>query len=338
MSSSGLKATLVKHQGFQVKLYYFGALTMRALIKQGTEILVKDIPIPVIGVDEILISVQVAGLCRTDVLVAEGKLPSGKDGLVLGHEFSGIVEKVGKSVTGYKSGDKVTANPVLACGVCKFCRSGRNDICQDTSMLGVNCDGVFAEFVAVPSHAVYSIPEDMPFRYGAYTEPVAAALSVLKAGIHKHEKGLIYGDNRFGHLIHRILKAYGFEDLEIYDRSYPDPIKDSVFDFAIETLATADTMKELFTCIRPGGKIVIKSRKHELVGINFYEAIKKEIAMIAVNYGDFNEAIKIMADGTLKIDGLLGPTHHSLEDFKSVFENSKTFEPQKIFFNPSKIK
>ncbi len=308
---------------------------MRALMKQGTDLLVKNIPIPNVEDNEILISVQVAGLCRTDVLVAEGRLP-GKDTMVLGHEFSGVVEKVGRSVTGFKSGHRVTAMPVLHCGVCKFCTMGRTDICQNTTMLGVNCDGVFGEFVTVPSHAVYKMPDTMPFRYGAYTEPVAAALSVLKANIKKHEKGLIYGDNRFGHLIHRILKAYDFEDVEIYDPRHGKPICESTCDFAIETLATDETMRELFSAVKPGGKIVIKSRKHELVGINFYQAVKKEISMVAVNYGDFNEAIRIMADGTLSVDGLLGQTHHSLDDFQSVFEQSKTFEPQKIFFDPSK--
>ncbi|MES2889146.1 MAG: alcohol dehydrogenase catalytic domain-containing protein [Pseudomonadota bacterium] len=308
---------------------------MRALMKQGKDLLVKSIPVPPVGEDDILISVVVAGLCRTDVLVAEGLIP-GKEDVILGHEFSGVVEKVGRRVSGFQVGNRVTAMPILACGACRYCKAGQRDTCQDTTMLGVHRDGAFSEFISVPSEAVYKMPDDMPFRYGAYSEPVAAALSVLKAGIHADQKGVIYGDNRFGHLIHRILKAYDFENVDIYDPRHGREIEESNYDFAIETLATADTMRDLFSAIKPRGTIIMKSRKHELVGINFFAAIKKEITLAAVNYGDFSEAMHIMADGRLDVDGLLGPTHHALEDFPEVFERSKTFEPQKIFFNPYK--
>lgn len=308
---------------------------MRALMKQGKELCVSEIPVPAVGERDVLVSVQVAGLCRTDVLVAEGLIP-GKENVILGHEFSGVVEKVGSGVRGFAVGNRVTAMPVLPCGVCTYCTKGRLDLCQHTTMLGVHRDGAFSQFISVPSDAVYKMPQDMPFRFGAYTEPVAAALSVLKAGIRPDQKGVIYGDNRFGILILRILKAHGFEDVDIYDPRHGRDIEESAYDFAIETQATAQTMQHLFTAIKPCGTIVLKSRKHELVGINFFAAVQKEITMAAVNYGDFKEAIRLMAEGILDVDGLLGDRHHALEDFHEVFQRSKTFESQKIFFNPYK--
>lgn len=200
-------------------------------------------------------------------------------------------------------------------------------------MLGIDHDGAFGEFIAVPAAAVYKIPDAMSFRLAAYSEPVAAALSVMKAGLNPRQRGVIYGNNRFGHLIRRILKAYDFSDVTIYEPAAGVPLPNSAFDFAIETMATDKAMAELMQGVAPGGKIVLKSRKHEPVGISLALAVRKEITFTAVNYGDFGEAIRLMADGLIEVEDLLG-AEHPLDDFAAVFERSKTLETQKTFFNP----
>jgi threonine dehydrogenase-like Zn-dependent dehydrogenase len=306
---------------------------MRALVKDKNSVVVKKLPRPVLRTEsDVLICIQLAGLCRTDVFVSEGKIKC-KDNVILGHEFSGVVEETGAAARGFKTGDRVTVMPIIPCGTCSFCSSQKSDQCQNTSMLGIDHDGAFAEYISVPSSAVYKLPEQVSFKQGAYSEPVAASLSVMKAGVQPHQKGLIYGDNRFGHLIKRILKAYDINNVMIYDPFSQQALEENAFDFAVETMATAETMNEMFRAVKPGGKVVIKSRKHEPVGINFNTAIKKEITLVAVNYGDFREAIDLMADGRLQVDDLLGDMYE-LEDFAQVFERSKTHENAKIFFKP----
>ncbi len=306
---------------------------MRALVKGKNSVAVKELPHPVLrGESDVLICVQLAGLCRTDVFVSEGKIAC-KDDVVLGHEFSGIVEEAGANASGFKPGDRVTVMPVIPCGTCAFCTSQNPDKCQNTSMLGIDHDGAFAEYVSVPASAVYKLPNGVSFRQGAYSEPVAASLSVIKAGIRPDQKGLIYGNNRFGNLIKRILAAYDIKNVAIYDPAAQEKPAENAFDFAIETLATDETMEALFAAVKPGGKVVLKSRKHEPVGINFNTAVRKEITLVAVNYGDFKEAIDLMADGRLQVDDLLGETY-ALEDFAKVFENAKTHESAKVFFKP----
>src|SRR5690606_30839495 len=188
-------------------------------------------------------------------------------------------------------------------------------------------------FVAVPARSVHRIPDTLSFRHAAYSEPVAAALSVLKSGIQPGERGVIYGNNRFGQLILRILQAYGFGEAEIFDPAAEGRVPDGVYDFAVETLATTETMRDLFRMVRPGGRIVLKSRKHEPVGIVLAEAVRREITLAAVNYGDFAEAIDLMASKRILVDDLLGD-EYKLEDFGRVFERSKTHEERKVFFNP----
>lgn len=307
---------------------------MRALRKEKDKIAVSVVSRPAIqSATDVLIHIQVAALCRTDVFAAEGRIAC-KETLVLGHEFAGFVVETGAAVKNCSRGDRVAVMPVMPCRACDLCKEGREISCQNTSMLGIDCDGAFAEYIVVPASAVYKLPENLSFRHGAYAEPVAAALSVIKSGIRPGEKGMIYGNNRFGQLIQRILTAYEFDNIHIYDPA-SGIIPENAYDFVVETMATEQAMKDIFKSVRPGGRVVIKSRRHEPVGINFALAVKKEITLSAVNYGDFDEALRLMATGLLQVDDLMGNIH-ALEDYADVFERSKTHETLKTFFDPAK--
>jgi L-iditol 2-dehydrogenase len=179
--------------------------TMKALMKDGNAVAVKTVPQPrVQREDEVLIRVVLAGLCRTDVYVAESRIVA-PDPLLLGHEFAGVVAEVGAQVTGLKPGDRVAVNPALPCEKCQLCVQGATADCQQSTFLGVNRHGAFAEFIVVPARVIYRFPDTVSFLAGAYLEPVAASLAVLKAGIQPEAKGLIYGDNRISQLTHKLL-------------------------------------------------------------------------------------------------------------------------------------
>src|SRR5262249_44891298 len=106
--------------------------TMKALMKDGNAVAVKTVPQPrVQREDEVLIRVVLAGLCRTDVYVAEGRIVA-PDPLLLGHEFAGVVAEVGAQITGLKPGDRVAVNPALPCEKCQLCVQGATADCQQT--------------------------------------------------------------------------------------------------------------------------------------------------------------------------------------------------------------
>ena len=276
---------------------------------------------------------EVAGLCRTDVYVAEGQIPTAEP-LILGHEFAGVIRDCGIQVKRFQAGDRVTVNPQLACGRCPACGAGACLSCPHSHFLGVHRDGAFAEFITVPATAVYPLPATVSCQQGAFTEPVAASLAVLKAGIKVHDKGLIYGDNRISRLTHMILQAYGFVDVTICEAGCAVLPADT-YDFIIETCATTETLAEILQAVRPRGTIILKSRQYQPVSLVFSDLIKKEPVLHAVNYGPFEEALALIATERLALHPLCGAVY-ALEDFAQVFVQAKRSEATKLFFAPGK--
>lgn len=304
---------------------------MKSLVKEGSEASVQLIPRPKLSPDNnILIKVKIAGLCRTDIYVAENKIQS-LNPLILGHEFSGIIQEVGENVSHLKPGNRVTVNPQVSCGKCSICMSGKESYCQNSSFLGIHRQGAFAEYIAVPASTVHLLPDNVDFKTGAYTEPLAASLAVLKANIEPHEKGLIYGDNRISRLILKMLETYGFLDVTIYNtESNKEPDADS-YDFIIETLVTTEAVNVMLKALRPRGKIIFKSRQHQPISLTINQILKKEPIFQAVNYGSFEEALSLMASQQIDLSDIFGE-EFEIEDFEKVFSASKQGESRKLFF------
>lgn len=306
---------------------------MKALMKEGREISVQLIPRPqLIDAQSVIVRVAIAGLCRTDLYAAEGKIKVCNP-LVLGHEFSGIIEEVGAGVEGYKPGQRVTVNPVLPCFKCKLCLTGQLAYCQESTFLGVDRCGCFAEFVCVPQTALLLLPEGISDLAAAYTEPVAASLAVLKAGIKGSERGLIYGKNRFSQLMEQILSAESIKNIQVFDPSI-DRIEDSVFDYVIETSVSTEAIPQMVRAIKPGGKIILKSRQYEPIAIRMTELLKKEPVMHVVNYGSFEDAVNWLASGKIDVNSLVDGVY-DLEDYAKVLAAAKRKEALKPFFAPS---
>ena len=300
---------------------------MKALVKNKTSVGVDVTDKPkVMKPDDVLIRVALAGLCRTDVYVAEGRIKS-KDPLVLGHEFSGIVEAVGSDVAHLKTGERVAVMPLFPVNDAKM--PNGLPIYAGATMMGVDHDGAFGEYALVPSYAVYRLPAQVTLMQGAYLEPVAASMAVLNAAIASAQKGLIFGDNRISRLTERVLLAKGFTDVTVC--SHADDLPDNAYDFVIETLATTDVMNKIIRAVKPGGRIVLKSRQHVPVAFNINTLVLKDIKLDAVSYGDFQEGIDLIADGRLRVDDLFGDVFQ-LEQFADVFAQSRLAETRKLFF------
>lgn len=142
------------------------------------DIRVENCEIPKIEKNEILVAVKAAGVCGTDVHIYHGEAGSAevKPPVVLGHEFAGIVEKVGNSVTQFKVGDKVTVDPNIYCGKCQYCRNGKKQLCENLFAIGVNRDGGFQEYCAVPESQAFLLEDHVGMEAGAMAEPVACCL------------------------------------------------------------------------------------------------------------------------------------------------------------------
>jgi threonine 3-dehydrogenase len=160
---------------------------VRALVKahpsEGFEL--RDVPIPTIREDEVLIRVKAAGVCGTDVHIhewdawAQGRC---RPPFIVGHEFAGVVERIGGLVTDVKVGDRVTAEGHIVCGHCHLCRTGNAHVCPATKIIGVDRDGAFADYIAMPASNVWQLDPAIPFAVGGIHDPMGNAFHTALHG------------------------------------------------------------------------------------------------------------------------------------------------------------
>jgi alcohol dehydrogenase, propanol-preferring len=138
---------------------------MRAMVLEapGTPLVMRDLPVPEPGAGQILLRVRACGVCRTDLHIRDGELTEPKLPLVQGHQVVGEVVRVGDGVSGVSPGDRVGV-PWLGwtCGVCRFCRSGRENLCDRARFTGYHVDGGFAELAAADARFCFPIPPEYP--------------------------------------------------------------------------------------------------------------------------------------------------------------------------------
>lgn len=161
--------------------------TMQAIVKAhaapGVE--VRDVPLPKYGPADVLVRVEAASVCGTDLHIfqwddwAQSRI---HPPLVPGHEFGGTVVETGKNVTSVEAGDFVSAEMHLACGKCLQCRTGQAHICQNVKIIGVDSDGAFAEYVVIPESNIWKLDPSMPREYASILDPLGNAVHTVLAG------------------------------------------------------------------------------------------------------------------------------------------------------------
>lgn len=160
---------------------------MRALVKESpvSGFTLKEVPVPQIRDDEVLIRVRRAGVCGTDVHIhewddwARGRC---KPPFIVGHEFAGEVERIGALVTDVKVGDRVTAEGHIVCGRCHLCRTGHAHVCPNTRIIGVDRDGAFADYIAMPATNVWHLDPEVSFEVGGIHDPMGNAFHTALHG------------------------------------------------------------------------------------------------------------------------------------------------------------
>ena len=160
---------------------------LRALVKESPAVgfVLKDVPVPAFRDDEVLIRVRRAGVCGTDVHIHEwDDWAKGRchPPFVVGHEFAGEVEQVGALVTDVKVGDRVTAEGHIVCGHCHLCRTGNSHVCPHTKIIGVDRDGAFADYIAMPATNVWQLDHGVSFEVGGIHDPMGNAFHTALHG------------------------------------------------------------------------------------------------------------------------------------------------------------
>ncbi|MGZ4859166.1 MAG: alcohol dehydrogenase catalytic domain-containing protein, partial [Candidatus Angelobacter sp.] len=199
--------------------------TMLAVVKPeaapGAD--VRQMPVPQIGPDDVLVKVKVASVCGTDLHIynwdqwAQNRI---KPPLIPGHEFCGHVVATGKNVTAVKEGDFVSAEMHVACGKCYQCRTGEAHICQHVKIIGVDANGAFAEFVKIPESNIWKIDPGIPADYASVLDPLGNAVHTVLAGEIAAKTVAVIGCGPIGLFCIAVARACGASEvyaLEIND-------------------------------------------------------------------------------------------------------------------------
>ena len=153
------------------------------LIEAGEPLEIQEVPIPEPAAGEVLVAVESCGLCGTDIhLAIAGDLPVERTPITLGHEVAGVVEQTGPGVIDFKEGDRVAMFPSAVCGHCRFCRVGRESLCENSKVYGMSRDGGLAHFVAAPANSLFHLPDEIPFDIGSIvTDGVSTPFHALRS-------------------------------------------------------------------------------------------------------------------------------------------------------------
>jgi threonine 3-dehydrogenase len=195
---------------------------MKALVKSKREpgLWMEDVPIPEIGPNDVLIRIHTSAICGTDMHIWNWDHWSQKTIPVpmhVGHEYAGVIEKVGDEVEGYKVGDRVSGEGHIVCGHCRNCRAGKRHLCPNTFGVGVNRPGSFAEYLALPASNLFKLPDSISNELASIFDPYGNAAHTALSFDMIGEDVLITGAGPIGCMAAAIAKHVGARNVVITD-------------------------------------------------------------------------------------------------------------------------
>lgn len=189
---------------------------MKSIIFSGPmEVACKDLPKPEKKEGWSTIKISHVGICGGDLNIYYGTHPRAKAPLIMGHEFSGYIDDEDSI---YPKGTLVTVNPLLSCGECEPCKTGQSHVCNTLKLLGIDCDGGFAEYVLAPNDMIIPLPEGISPKMGAFIEPVAVAVhSLREGGYNPGDNAVVFGAGTIGMAVAMMLRCFGGSDITIIE-------------------------------------------------------------------------------------------------------------------------
>jgi len=312
---------------------------MKALIlKEYNNLVYQDIPEPEPGPDDVLIQVKACGICGSDVHGMDGSTGRRLPPIVMGHEASGIIAKLGKNVKNWKAGDRVTFDSTVSCGNCHFCRKGKINLCDNRKVLGVSCeeyrcDGAFAEYVAVPDRILYRLPEAISFEQATFTEPLSVAThAVNRTPKSPTDTAVVVGAGMVGLLVVQALRAAGCGRIIAVDidqnrldlacklgadmglRADQCDVPGEVIkqtgglgaDIALEVVGFTETVQTAEAVLRKGGALTLVGNFSPTVEWPLQSVVTREISVCGsyISCGEYPACLEMMASGAINVDAL----------------------------------
>jgi len=346
------------------------ARTMQAIVKPEAKpgIEVREVPVPEFGPDDVLVKVEAASVCGTDLHIynwdqwAQGRI---KPPLVPGHEFCGVVAAVGKNVKAVKEGDFVSAEMHVACGRCFQCRTGQAHICQYVKIIGVDADGAFAEYVVIPESNIWDLDPSLPREYASILDPLGNAVHTVLAGEISAKTVAIIGCGPIGLFAIAVARACGAAAVyalevnenrrklaaEMQADAVLNPSTDDVLGFiqgktygigvdvVLEMSGHADGMRLGFQILRTGGRVSLLGIPSRPVEVDFArDIIFKGAVVQGINgrkmYETWYQMEALLKTGRLDLRPVI--THRlPMHEFAQGMDLLKTGEASKILLYPN---
>jgi threonine dehydrogenase-like Zn-dependent dehydrogenase len=287
---------------------------MRAVtVNDGRLAVVREYPRPQPANGEVLIRVQRAGICATDLQILRGYM--GFRG-VLGHEFVGIAQ------SGVHAGRRVAAEINVSCARCELCQSGLANHCPNRTVLGIlGHDGAFADFVAVPERNLHVVPTDVAVDEAVFIEPLAAAFQIPRqVPVDRRAKVLVLGDGKLGNLVAQVLKLSGCqvlvagkhtEKLRIIERLgigaelVSELRRVRNYGLVVDCTGSPSGLSTALEFVRPRGTIVLKTTIVSPAELMLAPIVIDEITLVGSRCGPFPTAIDALRNKKIEVASLI---------------------------------
>lgn len=344
---------------------------MKAVVKYdnvdgATE--VREVPIPEIGPDDVLVRTGYIGICGSDPHMHHNKVSYKVNvPLILGHEFSGVIEKVGAHVKGWSVGDRVTSETHADyCGKCVMCRTNNYHVCRERKGYGFQIDGAFAKYVKVPSRILHRVPDNVSLKEAALSEPLCVAYSSLvkHANIKPGDLVVVIGPGPIGLLCVKMASILGAADIvvvgtdgddgrmelaakwgatRIINSSKEDPVpvimgmRDGYgADLVVDAAGFSPTLKLSIDVVRPCGQINKIGWGPGPVGFSLDQLISKAAALqgtFSHNWDVWEKCLILMSEKKVDLNEII--THElPLDQWSKGFDLMESKEGLKIILTP----
>jgi len=339
---------------------------MKALVKRNAEpgLWMEEVPIPHIGDNDLLIKVKKTAICGTDVHIwkwntwAQHTIHIGQ---IVGHEFVGEIVDKGRSVQDYRIGERVSAEGHIWCGTCRACRAGKHHLCPNTIGIGVNRDGCFAEYLAVPAQNAWRVHEAIPDDIAAIFDPFGNATHTALSFDMTGEDVLITGAGPIGCMAAAIARHVGARNVVVtdvnpwrlelakklgatctvnVDKENLKEVQKKLgmvggFDVGMEMSGSPKALEQMIENMYNGGRMALLGLLPDGAGVEWSRVIFKGLFIKGVYGREIFETWYKMQ--TMLLSGLdISPviTHRfSFDDFEKGFEAMLSGESGKVILN-----
>jgi 2-desacetyl-2-hydroxyethyl bacteriochlorophyllide A dehydrogenase len=310
---------------------------MKALVlEEYNRLVYKDVPDPVIADNEVLVRVKACGICGSDVHGLDGSTGRRIPPLIMGHEASGVIAGTGRAVNGWKTGDRVTFDSTVYPLHDWYTLEGHYNLSDNREVLGVSPgtykrNGAFAEYIAVPQHILYRIPDNVSFKQAAMTEPVAVALHAVNlSGIKTGEKCFIAGCGTIGIFVIKLLKLSGAAEIIASDINSDRLIEagkagaDHLFlttetdlikkvkdltggrgaDISFDAVGKSPTINISIEALRKGGRAILVGNLSPVVDFPLQKVVAGELTIFGscAIRGEYSTVMDLLATGKINVD------------------------------------